>query len=118
MSSQNERELQDLRDQMQASSEALKRQIVTDLAFNPNLQISSSGAGDRKVIAVPYDGKSLFPAFQFDNQQRPLPIIEHVLRLFSEDAPYLLIGRIYFGRQCQRLPPRSRGKERRVARGA
>lgn len=40
----------------------------------------------RKVIAVPFDGKSLYPAFQFDNQHRPLPIIEEILRLFSDDA--------------------------------
>jgi hypothetical protein len=86
VSIQKDQELQDLHMEMHARSEAFKRQIVSELAFLPESPDLIAWRRDKKVLAVPHDGKSLYPAFQFDNQQRPLPIVEQISRLFSKDA--------------------------------
>lgn len=86
VSIQKDQELQDLHNQMHARSEALKRQIVTEIAFLPESTNLIAWREMKKVVAVPHDGKSLYPAFQFDNQQGPLPIVEQILRLFGEDV--------------------------------
>lgn len=85
MSSLDDDELEQLRNKIFAHSEALKRQLVTELSFLPESAELAAWRQDKKIFAVLYDAVTLYPAFQFDEQQRPLPIIEETLKIFSKD---------------------------------
>lgn len=61
-----------------------------------NQPIASDWKHRGRIFSVTYDGKDLYPAYQFDMNKQPLPAIREVLLILKESDPWAIASWFHF----------------------
>lgn len=58
-----------------------KRAVMTTIRCLPDCPEFSGWRTQGEILAVSWQGKEVYPSFQFDDQQQPLPVIADLLNI-------------------------------------
>lgn len=85
MNKSNEDRLREIERQFDQNTRDLQKEFVLEIAIAAETPQLVEWEAQRQIFSVRYEGRTLYPAFQFGEDGRPLPILARVLEILGKD---------------------------------